>query len=258
MSEFTEAAILEAEATKESFADIEDEGGQPQIIDLNATPEGVPDSAVYVSPEEEAPEGTQTVSGPGGATYYIPTEGTDEDSGQEPSDTVQGIPADVDDLDDTQRDRLDEGLERAEELELTENVAEVTTEKRPRLFGGDPIASLNPKSLSLYVNADKATEEHIGDLAEEGVLMGGSLADTVVHECIHAEHYGSMTLIESMQVMNTELTDEEEAILEEEVSDYAASNPLEAVSEIGVAMVLEEEVPGEVRDIYDKYMGPEL
>lgn len=236
--------------------DVEKSG--PQVIDLQATPEGVPENAVYVAPDEEPPEGARTVSGPGGATYYIPTEGTDEDSGQEPSDTVQGIPANVDDLDDTQWDRLDEGLERAEELGLTENVTEVTTEKRPRLFGGDPIASFDPDSGSVYVNHEKASEEHISELAENGQLVGGSLTDTVVHECVHAAHYGSMTLVESMRVLNTELTEDEEAVLTEEVSAYAATNPLEAVSETAVKMLHGDEISEEVREIYDKYMGPEL
>lgn len=76
----------------------------------------------------------------------------------------------------------------------------------------------------------------------------------VLHELVHV---GRANVLRDGREPSR-LTDEEKEVLREEVSEYAAEDEGEAVAEIGVLRLMDEDVSDEVIEIYRRHGGPEL
>lgn len=172
---------------------------------------------------------------------------TDVDAGYEvdPLDTSDPPPTatSVDDLmPDTVKDTVAAMEDRYESVDVT-SVKTTYSDDLGYFDVSTGVVHLNVDGLEDLVENEEKYEEWLSSTTVESV---------VTHEIIHQMHY------ENEVPEERELEDGEEELLEEEVSGYAAYNPLEAVAEIGAGLLAGEEYPEQVMDIYEKYGGPEL
>jgi len=105
----------------------------------------------------------------------------------------------------------------------------------------------------LFINPDVMEEVQSGDYTPRDEVVGESFEDLVRHEMVHSLHDAAS------DVQRSATLDADEAeLLSSEISQYAASNPQEAVAEIGVMKLRGESIPPEAESIYQKYGGPEI
>lgn len=113
--------------------------------------------------------------------------------------------------------------------------------------------SYNYEDNELYLNPDTIRDAGDGSVSFDNDVVPDTVEDIVVHEMMHAAHFAG----EGNPEYEEHLSDEEREYLADAVSEYAASNPLEAVAEIGTMHAKGEEVEDRMWDIYEKYGGPD-
>jgi hypothetical protein len=167
------------------------------------------------------------------------------------------------DLDETQRNQIERGLGKAQELGLTDSVDSVTEMDVGGEASGMTLGRFEPESGEIKINVDRMNQETLDSVGDE-FAVGDSVEDMLVHESIHAKHAAELEeqgwTPEEMreELLRDGLPESEQEIMESEVSEYGAANPLEVVAEIGTKITRGEEVSDEALHLYEKYGGPEL
>jgi hypothetical protein len=173
------------------------------------------------------------------------------------------ISAIEDELSDEQQSQIESGLGRVQELGTDSNVAAVSKMEVEGEASGMTLGRYEPESGEIKINTERMNQETLDSVGDE-FAVGDSVEDMVVHESIHAEHVEALEeqgwTPEEMreELLRSSLDDGEKEIMEGEISEYAASNPLEVVAEIGTKITLGEEVSDEALHVYEKYGGPKL
>jgi energy-coupling factor transporter ATP-binding protein EcfA2 len=166
-------------------------------------------------------------------------------------------------LDDTQREQIERGLGKAQDLGLTDNVTAVTEMDVEGEASGMTLGRFEPETGEIKINTERMNQETL-DSVDDAFAVGENVEDMLVHESIHAEHAqaledSGMTPEEMReQFLRNDLPDSEQELMEDAVSEYGAANPLEVVAEIGTKITLGQEVSDEALHLYEKYGGPEL
>jgi hypothetical protein len=180
-----------------------------------------------------------------------PEAGGDEDGGTTPSTDM-----DLEQFDESQSESIQSTFQELEERGLLENVDRFTGS-----VGQDPgdssAATYDPGPGVMWLD-QRYTDENTTAMRSSGQWVSGDLATLIRHETIHAEHYRQAGTGRAERLAASELTGGEQELMEEQVSRYAASNPLEAVAEIGAMKLRGDEIPEDVEQVYQKYDGPEL
>ena len=165
---------------------------------------------------------------------------------------------DIESLSDKQIDAIANGLAKADEWGLIDDLDEITASDSI-----DAIAAYYPELNLMKFNPDLFTEEY--DRFDEGKFVTESLEDTVIHEAVHAKHAQAMEedpdidFEDLAQLFDWDYLEKRERVLIRElVSHYAGTNAFELVAEVGVKILKGEEVRDEAMYLYEKYHGPEL
>jgi len=166
---------------------------------------------------------------------------------------------DIESLSDNQVDSVANGLAKADEWGLIDDLDKITASDS---IGG--IAAYQPGLNLMLFNPDSFTEEKYEEV-DEGEYATENLKDTVIHEAVHVKHSEAMKEdpdIEfedlAQELVNNRLEKGERDMIREFVSDYAGTNAFEVVAEVGVKILKGEEVRDEAMYLYEKYHGPEL
>jgi hypothetical protein len=166
-------------------------------------------------------------------------------------------------LDSEQKSQIQSGLGKVQELGTDSNVTGVSKMEVEGEASGMTLGRYEPETGEIKINTDRMNQETLDSVGDE-FAVGDSVEDMVVHESIHAEHVEALEeqgwTPEEMreELLRSNLDEGEQEIMEDEISEYAASNPLEVVAEIGTKITLGEEVSDEALHVYEKYGGPEL
>lgn len=165
----------------------------------------------------------------------------------------------IDSLSDRQTDAVANGLAKADDWDLIDDLDKITASDSLRA-----VAGYKPGLNLMVFNPDSFTDEKYEEI-EEGKYATESLEDTVIHESVHVKHAKKMkddpdidfsTL--AQELVNDRLETGERDMIREFVSDYAGVNAFEVVAEVGVKILKGEEVRDEAMYLYEKYYGPEL
>jgi len=247
----------------------------------------VPDSAVSIDDRSEAPEGAQIVTGDRGGLYYIP-QGTDSDGGSDTSvdspseiqstisninaeDGKEGLEnhvAEKTGIDDVRLPLMDEGegLERlasslvmAGELDLTRGVESIELGSTGDEFGS---YRYNDSTLNMNFNL---TEEQLGQLEGEQTV-GNDVEWFIIHELAHSEHGQEVGIMDEQETFFEQgmsvsrdgdwVGRSRVDLIEDEVSEYATTNPGEFVAEVYAGLAMGEEYSDDVLDVYEEFGGP--
>jgi len=165
---------------------------------------------------------------------------------------------DIDSLSENQIDAIANGLAKADEWGLIDDLNEITADDSI-----DAIAAYYPELNLMKFNPDLFTEEY--DRFDEGKFVTESLEDTVIHEALHARHAQAMEENPDIDFEDLArsfdwdyLEKRERVMIRELVSHYAGTNAFELVAEVGGKILKGEEVRDEAMYLYEKYHGPEL
>jgi len=125
------------------------------------------------------------------------------------------------------------------------------------------LGRFDPNTDQVLLNPRQMNQEQLDDLSEN-FSVGETVEDLVAHEAMHAAHVEALLEDEWSvdeifdELLNKPLNESEKEIMERDVSTYGASNALEVVAEVGLAITMGKEVSDEALFIYEKYGGPEL
>jgi len=254
------------------------------------TPEDIPDGYEYVPPDEEPPEGHDVVESSRGATYVSPEPADDDNATEQPEAVAR-----VDDIfdeaphPDVAQRKAEQQLEEMADLPggvslplLTEGddqrevMKTLTQAASDGLLGEtDEIRSATGEKQGAYtfnfkrlqIN-DDVTSDDLAGLSDENFAVGDSMEWLVLHELGHANHHteigdvteaddylfeGSLTTTRDGEWIGRERLE----IAEDEVSEYARTNPAEFVAEVFAGLALGQEFPDEVMEMYDEFDGPD-
>jgi len=163
----------------------------------------------------------------------------------------------------SQQSSIERGLAKAQELGFTQGVTGVEELDVGGEAAGETLARFEPETGKIKINTDRMNQETLDSLSDN-FSAGETVEDMVVHETVHAAH--AQALKESdwtpkemrENLLRADLSDSEAELMEREISSYAASNPLEAVAEVGTKITLGKEVSDDALHVYEKYGGPDL
>jgi len=250
--------------------------------------QSVPDNAVSISDRSEAPDDASVIEGPSGGLYYVPgDDGGGNDASQaapSPNEVQQEVSQILDDegieglenhvsektgIEEVNLPSMDggEGLQKltssltmAGELGLTEGVESIELGST-----GDEFGAYRFNDGTLNMNFDLSED----DFAEipDGATTGNDSEWFVVHELAHSEHGQNVDVVEQgetffEQGMSVSRDGEwvgrdRVDMVEDEVSEYARSNPGEFVAEVFAGLALGEEYSDDVMEVYDEFDGPD-
>lgn len=163
----------------------------------------------------------------------------------------------LDGLPDRTKQKVRNALTYAKALDLTNSITEVTTERKPSLFGR-PIASYDPNEKRLYINPQECRETVLQYLNQTDEIVGGTIMTIILHECFHAEHMAKFTDEEIQFLCTINLTHKERTYLENSVSKRSSYHGLEAVAELAVLKLQGNTLSPELNQIYTKFCGPQV
>ena len=264
-----EPFVAEAQVMYEAMTDF----FTGEAFEKSGTPEGVPEEYHYVSPDMKPPEEAEVVQSPHGGLYTEadPSDheevevddprtqeyGHEEYSGYSPED-ISAVDTDFNvrpSFDEDLEQGFVDGLAYLQDKELLDAVDTAGGEPPIDRFGS-PFACWDPNRSYLFINPD-VDPDVIEQAQSEGKLAGDSYKDLVSHECMHSLH--EEALGGSLEpILESDLDQDEEEWLIQNVSEYAAKAPQEAVAEIGSLLLKGEDVPPRALEIYHEYEGPEL
>jgi len=166
-------------------------------------------------------------------------------------------------LDSEQTEQISRGLSKASDLGFTDRVEGIEELDVGGEAAGETLARFEPETGTIKINTDNMTQETLDGLSDD-FGVGDTVEDMVVHETVHAAHAAALEdegwTPEEMRedLLRSSLDSGEQQLIEDEISDYGASNPLEVVAEVGTKVTKGEEVSNEVMHIYERYGGPDL
>ena len=168
----------------------------------------------------------------------------------------------VDDLSDEQIEAFETAWEDFDEaVGVPEmGVFQLTTEP-PDDVGPGAGASYTLSSRTLYLNPDGLDAESKQEDFDEGWIATESVEGSMFHELAHAKHYSDAQGGDGpglSELRDAELTDEQKATLEDEVSWYASTSPMEAVAEVSSGLYEGREFSDEVMEMYEELGGHEV
>jgi hypothetical protein len=174
---------------------------------------------------------------------------------EQPLDTLP-IDVDLDQFDQSQTESIRSALKEMEAQGLLENVDRFTgsVAQDP---GDSSAATYDPGSSVMWLD-QRYTDKNTAGMQSIGQWVSGDLATLIRHETVHAEHYRQAGVMRAERLAASDLTPSEQDLMAEQVSEYAASTPLEAVAEIGAMKLRGDDIPDDVERVYEKYDGPEL
>lgn len=224
-----------------------DENGEEQLI-----PAGEPEG-VHRPVESESIDHDMGTPWEAYEPEYEPAESAPE--GVDP-ESLESAVADGT-IDERQQEAIYTGFQKAADVGLLDRTEEVGVDEEMNSIG-----RYDPEDHSIVFQPEQFTDEMMESLSDEH-FVGESLEDVAVHEAMHSLHTevleAEMTVEEIMDdLLQQDLPVGEAQIMNEDVSRYAASNPLEVVAEVGTKILRGEEVSDRALYIYEKYGGPEL
>jgi len=153
---------------------------------------------------------------------------------------------------------INSGLGRVADLGLDRQISSIEVLDEEGTLG-----RFDPNTDQVLLNPRQMNQEQLDDLSEN-FSVGETVEDLVAHEAMHAAHVEALLEDEWSvdeifdELLNKPLNESEKEIMERDVSTYGASNALEVVAEVGLAITMGKEVSDEALFIYEKYGGPEL
>ena len=190
----------------------------------------------------------------------------DADSTSERVADEVGLPDNVSvslgELDDDRANDVIEGLQAIDDaVGLEEGDIFSLTTTPPDDVGSGAAAAFHSGNRTLYVNPDAATGEDRRADFEAGFLSTPDQQGSIMHEMIHSKHSRAALSNDgpSLDELRTDNFDnDEKAMIREEVSDYAATNGMEFVAEVGAGVLSGQEYSDGVMELYDELGGPEV
>jgi hypothetical protein len=288
--EVGEAYTTPAEALAEE-QQAEEEGGTPDGggggLFSGRRSLAVPDSAIPIGSRSEAPEGAQIVTGDRGGLYYIPVgegEGGDEGQteteqqvdeilkseqadwkkGEELKDLTEeatGLNVRYDDFSPEQAADATRSFSALSDAGETDGLNGITSGLSEGTKSGSPNAALayKPQTKSIEIKPEYFNEKQAQEWEDGGHLAGGSIEHLVSHEVGHHQHFEAHRNgdIDLADIQEYEFTPQERNMVETELSDYAATSPLEFVAESYGVKATGGELSGPLQDLYDELGGTE-
>jgi len=251
---YRQGDIIERDDGDEFYRELVGPDGEITEVDLTDIGDGVIDNIYRPVEVSEASSDLSGISDGFDGTYP-------EDA--DPPDNLTPDAEFTEALSEEQTDAIRAGMGKVQEAGLDDRIRDVqhideSTFDRAR----PPIGMYDPIQETVHFTPDKFTSDYIGSTSD-GFSVGDSLEDTVVHEAVHAAHVENLVENEDWDVneivddlLEQNLDNGERMLLEEEVSEYGATNPLELVAEIGTMIVNGEEPSEEALYLYEKYGGP--
>jgi hypothetical protein len=253
----------------------------------------VPDNAVAIDDRSEAPEGAQIVEGDRGGLYYVPA---GEDAGEddfEVSDEGQESISRIEKIAQEEGGELGTFEQRSDIAEIVQEYTGVETSFRGDLEESaemskhlirmedagqlDRLSSFaysltdmpsksasghyNKQTRQVSINPDVIESEQLEEWEEVNHIGGSSMEWVVTHEVGHHNHVESIRERDDMELKDLtkrDLTEDEEAMIQDELSDYAASQPLELVAEMYAGKAQGREFSEGMESLYDEFGGPEV
>lgn len=248
-----------------------------------STPEGIPEDARSVSDRDEC-EG-RIVEGERGGLWCVAGDGDDDTTDARPRAKIReevesavesGDRTEVSgiigsafgvetvelprDIPDDQLVEFTTTLTQSGELGIGETVEEVHTHSRE----ASGVYQFNTQTLSFNSTLDEAD---FSEYVEDGEAVGDDMEWLVMHELAHAEHDATVDDIAN----EGEFFDQGLAVsrdgewvgreridlVDDEVSDYARTNPAEFVAEVYAGLAIGRDFPDEVMDLYEEWDGPD-
>jgi len=198
----------------------------------------------------------------------------DEDTGREMTDAEQSVSdvfagnttVNLEEMSDAQREEMTSAIQEVNDaVGIDSLVGTVTTSEPPqREGGGAPIGMTagfySTRQSTLFINPDLFDDDRTQQEFESGFSAHETAKGTVYHEMAHVKHKSDLLSADRLsEVEHDNFSEDEEALIEDEVSGYASSEPLEFVAEVFAAnMERGETYSDEVMELYDDYGGPEL
>ena len=168
----------------------------------------------------------------------------------------------VDDLSDEQVDAFETAWADFDEgVGVPEQAVFDLTTNPPDDVGAGAGAAYNLSSRKLYLNPDGLDAESKKKDFEEGFIATETVEGSMFHELAHAKHFseslsGDGPSMDELQ--NADLSEEQKAVAEEEVSWYASTSPTELVAEVSSGLYEGREFSDEVMEMYDQLGGHEV
>ena len=268
---------------------------EDNIGKYSPTPDGVPDGAEYLPPDNDPPEGAEVVESDRGATYYLPV-GHEEHSDQQATEFIDEAEGELANEIGLDKDKVNlSGLAESEYgEELLESLVdyaqrgwldeadEISTEWDSQRFveGGIGVTSRSADSLEMHINPEAMTEDFFQRADEENGLVDPTPRGVVSHEVGHLRRYSAdegindinfrqsfRTLEDAGNVVDQidfaepwmeGMQEDDFREIAERVSQYAASSGAEFVAEVHAALVNGEDLDDEVMSLYGVMGGPEV
>lgn len=161
------------------------------------------------------------------------------------------------------KDAVDHAASRGDISRLTQ-----VRDKNPPDDYGDSIATASwfenlngdfTKS-EIWLNPDEVDNTKLEEYNNQGYLAGDQIKHTVYHESIHAMHYeimdeyGEIGLNEWPAFMTRKKLER----IEDEISTYAATSPVEFVAEAGALLMDDKTIPSDLFELYKRFRGPDV
>ena len=219
-----------------------------------------PDTDVALIELEDGEEIMQT----GGSLRDDPEPDTDPTSERvaDEVDLPDNVSVSLGELDDDRADDVIEGLQAIDDaMGIEEGDMFNLTTTPPDDVGSAAAAAFHTGQRTLYVNPDAATGENRRADFEAGFLSTPDQQGNIMHEMIHSKHSRAALSSDgpSLDELRADNFDsDEKAMIREEVSDYAATNGMEFVAEVGAGVLSGQEYSDDVMELYDELGGPEV
>ena len=127
----------------------------------------------------------------------------------------------------------------------------VSTEDLPEQYQNS-IAGYEHRTGTLAINPDLANDETAEEWRDDEIIAGDSLEHVMSHEMVHA------AVQASGEDPGMWFDDDSHREVASSLSHVAKQNPNELVAEVGAMLLTGEEVPEELRELYEHYGGPDL
>ena len=165
-------------------------------------------------------------------------------------------------LDDDRTNDVIEGLQTVDDvMGIEEGDMFSLTTNPPDDVGGAAGAAFHSGTRTLYVNPDAATGEDRRADFEAGFLSTPDQQGNIMHEMIHSKHSSAALSNDGPsldELREDNFDSDEKEMIREEVSDYAATNGMEFVAEVGAGVLSGQEYSDDVMELYDDLGGPEV
>jgi hypothetical protein len=172
------------------------------------------------------------------------------------------VSVNLSELDEERANSVIEGLQRVDEaLEIEEGDIFSLTTRPPDDVNGVAAAAFHTGNRTFYVNPDASTGEDRRADYEAGFLSTPTQQGNIMHEMIHSKHSRAALSDDNLsldELREDNFSQDQKQTIRNEVSDYAATNGMEFVAEVGAGVLSGEEYSDEVMELYNNLGGPEV